>query len=50
MYHYRTIDDLINSGYAFFKQITGNKVIYENKFTGMRLLYDFGYGSYKILD
>lgn len=50
MYHYRKIDELINSGYSFFRQISGSRVIYENKFTGMRLLYDFNFGSYKILE
>lgn len=50
MYHNRKIEEVVSSGYAFLKQITDSKYIYENKFTGLRLLYDFDINSYKVLD
>lgn len=50
MYHRRKIEEVVSSGYAFLKQISESKSIYENKFTGLRLLYDFDLNSYKVLE
>ena len=50
MYHFAKIESIVNSGYAFLKQINDSKTIYENKFTGVRLLYDFDMGSYQVIE
>ena len=50
MYHRRKIEEVVSSGYAFLKQISESKSIYENKFTGVRLLYDFDMGSYQVME
>ena len=47
---YSKIETIINSGYAFFKQLNDNETIYENKFTGMRLLYDFSREVYTVME
>ena len=48
MYH-ASIETLVASGYAFLKSIDDNKTIYESKFTGNRLVYDFSRNVYTVL-
>lgn len=49
MIHFENIETVVKSGYAFLKQINDTETIYENKFTGVRLVYNFGCGSYKVI-
>ena len=44
------LETVVNSGYAFLKQVNDSKTIYENKFTGVRLVYDFDLGSFRVLE
>ena len=44
------IETLVNCGYAFLKSVNDNEDIYENKFTGLRVLYDFTRNSYMVLN
>lgn len=43
------IETLVNCGYAFLKRVNDNADIYENKFTGLRVLYDFFRHAYKVI-
>lgn len=43
------LETLISSGYAFLKSVSNDVEIYENKFTGLRVMYDFSRNSYKVL-
>ena len=48
MYH-ASIETLVASGYAFLKSIDECRDIYESKFTGNRLEYDFSRNVYRVL-
>ena len=50
MIHYERLETIVNSGYAFLKQLNDSKTIFENKFTGLRLVYDFNLGSYQVIE
>lgn len=48
MYH-ASIETLVASGYAFLKHVDDEKDIYESKFTGNRLEYDFSRNVYRVI-
>lgn len=39
------MDILYKSGYAFFRDLDGGKIEFENKFTGLRLVYNVRTGE-----
>lgn len=40
---------LINCGFCFFAELDEYRTIFENKFTGLRLIYDSRTGSHKVM-
>lgn len=43
------ITNLVNSGYAFLKQVSDTETIYENKFTGLWVRYNSINDSYIVI-
>lgn len=43
------LDTILASGYAFLKNLSDTETIYENKFTGLWLVFDASHNSYKVL-
>lgn len=43
-------DTLIASGYAFLKSINENETVLENKFTGLRVVFNTSRNSYKVIE
>ena len=43
-------ETLISSGYAFLKSLSDNETVLENKFTGLRVVYNITRDSYKVLE
>lgn len=39
------MDMLYKSGFAFLRELDGGKIEFENKFTGLRLVYDVKTGA-----
>lgn len=48
--HSASLDDLLNSGYAFLKTLSDTKTIYENKYTGLWLVFDTSHNSYRVVE
>ena len=44
------LDDILNSGYAFLKNLSDTETIYENKFTGLWLVYNTSHNSYRVME
>lgn len=42
-------DTLISCGYAFLKEVNETETILENKFTGLRVMYDFTRNSFEVI-
>ena len=41
---------ILASGFAFLKKLNDTETIYENKFTGLWLVYDASHNSYRVID
>lgn len=41
---------LVKSGFTFFKDLENGKIILENKFSGLRLLYDEQSGTWETIE
>lgn len=48
--HSANLDDILNSGYAFLKNLSDTETIYENKFTGLWLVYNTSHNSYRVME
>lgn len=44
-----TIGRLVQSGFCFFAELSGGKIILENKYTGLRILWDDETQTYTVL-
>lgn len=44
------LDSILSSGYAFLKKLNDTETIYENKFTGLWLVYDMSHNSYRVME
>jgi len=44
------LENLIRGGFGYLKAAGENLAIYENKFTGLWLLVDFGKNTYTVLE
>ena len=44
-----TYETLVSSGYAFLKNVSDHEEIFENKFTGLRVLFDNTLNYYSII-
>lgn len=44
------LENLIRSGYGFLKPAGENAAIYENKFTGLWVLYDYQTENFRVLE
>lgn len=42
------MDMLYASGYAFFRELSPGPIEFENKFTGLRIIYDVKTGTKKV--
>ena len=43
------ISTLIKSGFAFFRALDDYRTIFENKFTGLRVIYDSRTDSHEVI-
>lgn len=43
------MSNLIQSGFCFFAELSSGKIILENKYTGLRILWDEDTQSYTVL-
>ena len=41
---------IISSGFAFLKNLNDTETIYENKFTGLWIVYNSKFDSYKVIN
>ena len=41
---------LVASGYAFLKELNENETLLENKFTGLRVVFNTSRNSYKVIE
>ena len=44
------LESILSSGYAFLKKLSDTETIYENKFTGLWLVYDTSHNSYRVME
>lgn len=44
------LNTILASGFAFLKKLNDTETVYENKFTGLWLVYDASHNSYKVVD
>ena len=44
------LENLIKSGFAYLKSAGESGAIYENKFTGLWVLYNFRTDTYKVME
>lgn len=40
---------ILSSGFSFLKKLNDTETIYENKFTGLWLVYDASHNSYRVI-
>jgi len=44
------LETLTACGYCFLKELGNNDAIYENKFTGLRILYNYDNYTFKVME
>lgn len=41
---------LVNSGFAFLKELNNGEILMENKFTGLRLIFNENTKKYRVVE
>ena len=44
------LETILSSGYAFLKKLSDTETIYENKYTGLWLVFDTSHNSYRVVE
>ena len=44
------LDTILSRGYAFLKKLSDTETIYENKYTGLWLVFDTSHNSYRVVE
>lgn len=44
------LDAILASGYAFLKKLSDTETIYENKYTGLWIVFDTSHNSYRVVE
>lgn len=48
--HPANLESILASGYAFLKKLNSTETIYENKFTGLWLVFDASHNTYRVVE
>ena len=48
--HSANLENILASGYAFLKNLSDTETVYENKYTGLWLVFDASHNSYKVME
>lgn len=48
--HSANLENILASGYAFLKNLNDTETVYENKYTGLWLVFDASHNSYKVME